>query len=81
MGCIVVRELSERTMIGGQHAGEGRVLSFSAPPRRMKRPPQAGDAVRGTILLFTGVRYQRMGEESGAAPERAGVPVQRQTGA
>jgi hypothetical protein len=39
----------------------GAVVAFPGPgPRRFRRGDVASDEARGEILLFTGVRYERM---------------------
>lgn len=39
----------------------GRIVAFpGSAPRRFRREAAESDAARGQILLFTGVRYERM---------------------
>ena len=47
-------------MSQARSAGEDTVVAFRPPAFRTKRERPDDDAVRGTILLFTGVRYERM---------------------
>lgn len=50
---------------------QGNVVAFSAAsPRRFRREASASDGPLGQILLFTGVRYERMAEETDLAPQR-----------
>lgn len=50
---------------------QGNVVAFSATsPRRFRREASTSDGPLGQILLFTGVRYERMSEESGHVPQR-----------
>ncbi|MCJ2034895.1 hypothetical protein [Methylobacterium sp. J-068] len=42
------------------------VVTFPATGRRFRRPDE--DAPRGAILLFTGIRYERMLETDASAP-------------
>lgn len=58
----------------------GNVLPFSAPALRPRRFHEAGASERGTVLLFTGVRYQRMPEEP-FAPDRSPTGAERHLGA
>lgn len=40
----------------------GRIIPFPEPSDRRIREPLAADEPRGAILLFTGVRYERLSE-------------------
>ncbi len=68
----------KRPSLGGRHPVPGRA---PAPPRRRldRRPVRA--PVRGTILLFTGVRYERLPDPAEPAAPRpsgaAGVELRR----
>ena len=44
------------------------VVTFPAPARRFRRADADADAPRGAILLFTGIRYERMPEPEAPAP-------------
>ena len=47
------------------------VVAFSAAsPRRFRREASASDGPLGQILLFTGVRYERMSEDADLTPQR-----------
>lgn len=57
----------------------GLVLAFQSAPRRpssarpaIKRPTDP--AKTADVLFFTGVRYERYGEASGAASQPASLP-------
>jgi hypothetical protein len=59
-------------MLQARSAGGEKVVAFRPPAFRPRRERPADDAVRGRILLFTGVRYERMddgAETSGSEPE------------
>lgn len=59
-------------MIGASETGRGRVLSFSASSRRQRRRAPSNEGQKGAILLFTGVRYERVDDEPRATlAERA----------
>ena len=47
-------------MLQARTAGGEKVVAFRPPAFRPRRERPADDSVRGTILLFTGVRYERM---------------------
>lgn len=49
----------------------GTVVPFRRLPRE-SRPPLREDEPRGAILLFTGVRYERMPPSSGPQPTTSG---------
>lgn len=61
-------------MIAEHVTSGGRVLPFNAAATRVRKRPLDSQASRGTILLFTGVRYERM-----VAPT-AGVSASDQAG-
>ncbi len=48
-----------------QNRTTGVILAFPEPPARPARVPPAEGEPRGEILLFTGVRYERVGPNSG----------------
>ncbi|WP_232629283.1 hypothetical protein [Methylobacterium sp. Leaf118] len=49
----------------------GSVVPFRTAPARRLRRDEAADAPRGQILLFTGVRYERLPEvDAPAVPQR-----------
>ena len=51
------------TDTGGQRPPMDRVVPFSVTqPRRFRRPFAEGEAL-GRILLFTGVRYERIADD------------------
>ncbi|MBV9076959.1 MAG: hypothetical protein JO048_05685 [Methylobacteriaceae bacterium] len=50
-----------------QMAEGGQVLAFQAANLRSRRPRTRDDGERGTVLLFTGVRYSRLTDEPAAA--------------
>lgn len=55
----------------GERRPLGNVVAFSAAgPRRFRREASAADGPLGQILLFTGVRYERMPDEADLAPQR-----------
>ena len=47
-----------------QTAGGEKVVAFRLPPTGAKRALSRESTERGTILLFTGVRYERQDDES-----------------
>lgn len=55
-------------MLQARSPGGDKVVEFRPPAFRPKRERPADDAVRGRILLFTGVQYERMAD----AADRAG---------
>ena len=49
-----------------------KIISFPALGRRARRFTRIDDAERGTVLLFTGVRYERIeddADEAGPEPD------------
>lgn len=55
-----------------ESAPASKVIAFRPSPSGFRRENHDGDAERGRILLFTGIRYQRMDEaeaEAGADDE------------
>ena len=46
------------------------VIPYPGPGARRARPTEAAEP-RGQILLFTGVRYERVGERAAARPAAA----------
>ncbi|WP_155912070.1 hypothetical protein [Methylobacterium sp. 77] len=47
------------------------IVAFQQPAaRRFRRDDEDGGAARGAILLFTGVRYERMPEPAAPAPRQ-----------
>jgi hypothetical protein len=61
---------SERPSLFLRSRGPAAVVPFpKAPTRRIRR--EDGDAPRGQILLFTGVRYERLPDaDAPAVPQR-----------
>ncbi|GJD28866.1 hypothetical protein PMNALOAF_0098 [Methylobacterium adhaesivum] len=61
---------------GGPERPTATVVTFpEAGPRRFRRTDNAAEAPRGTILLFTGIRYERMPETT--APVGPQTPAPR----
>lgn len=56
---------------------EGRVVPFAAPQGRVRRPGVEETGARGAILLFTGVRYERIGVVEPTETTRADSPTKR----
>lgn len=54
-----------------QQIAPGNVIAFRALASRGPREPSSDDAERGRILLFTGVRYERLRPEEPAAEAEA----------
>ncbi len=48
-----------------------KIISFPAIGQRARRFTRIDDAERGTILLFTGVRYERMEDDADEAGHEA----------
>ena len=48
-----------------QNRATGVILAFPEPSARQTRTPPAEGEPRGEILIFTGVRYERLGPTSG----------------
>lgn len=57
---------------GVAHASERPTATVVTLPqsaaRRFRRPSDEDAATRGAILLFTGIRYERMAEPDASAP-------------
>ncbi|WP_156399206.1 MULTISPECIES: hypothetical protein [unclassified Methylobacterium] len=53
------------------------ILPFSVRPSRRLRREDEDTAPRGDILLFTGVRYERMAPDLGAADETPAADERR----
>lgn len=53
------------------------VVPFRLRPSRERRDEQEGDGGIGQILLFTGVRYERMDDTDAAIPMAARVATDR----
>lgn len=53
---------------------ERRVVPFAAPPGRERRTVVDESRARGAILLFTGVRYERIGQ-TGSPGALKGTPA------
>lgn len=61
---------------GGPERPTATVVTFArSGRRRFRRIDDAGSAPRGTILLFTGIRYERMQEAT--VPTGPGTPAPR----
>lgn len=61
-----------------QIAQTGKVIAFVPPPNRLRKGPETGDGERGVVLLFTGVRYERL---AGSAPLPTGPDRHSHAGA
>ena len=53
-----------------------KVISFPPLDAREKRVRSHSDEERGTILIFTGIRYERL-EDDGAEPDGDDRPARR----
>ncbi|WP_210485603.1 hypothetical protein [Microvirga antarctica] len=56
-----------RIKAGAQRAA-GTMIAFPDASQRPLRSPPAPDEPRGILLLFTGVRYERMGRGDAPTP-------------
>jgi hypothetical protein len=54
-----------------------KVISFPPLGERVRRVVRGEDAERGTILLFTGVRYQRIEDDAEEPGHEAGRACRR----
>ncbi|TGD94830.1 hypothetical protein EU555_30720 [Methylobacterium nonmethylotrophicum] len=68
-------------MVGPQRRPSADIIPFrTGRPRRAEgraADPHAADAVRGTILLFTGVRYERLPDPAEPGLPAPGRPPER----
>lgn len=64
-------------MIGSERVDGAKVLRFTATAARVRRPVEAEASERGTILFFTGVRYERPCAAETAPVDRATSPAPR----
>lgn len=53
-------------MLQAQTAPGGKVIAFRPQALGVRRDPDESGSERGRILLFTGVRYQRMDDTADA---------------
>ena len=60
---------------------ERRVVPFAAPRGRVRRESVDEAGVRGAILLFTGVRYERLDPEPAEPKSRRPKPARPRRGA
>lgn len=64
-----------------QARSAGVIIAFRAPSSRQPRPALRADEPRGEILLFTGVRYERLDPNPGPSRPAAsdGRPRRRRS--
>lgn len=54
-------------MRDAEYRPTGEIVTLPPPSERPRRAPLAEGEPRGEILLFTGVRYERVGPNSGSS--------------